>query len=382
MTAPLPPDADELVSAYLDGEAAPDEIAAVEANPELMARLEALRSVTEALTAPVDPPAPEVRSAHLSAALAAFDELVDAGEIEPTPAVAPVTSLAAARERRRPRRFSMVAAAAAAIAILFAGIVAVGLNRGTSQDVVGSLDDSVAATAQKDPADDGSASDEDFATQAVPEAAELAAEEEAASDGDDAAASSMMMADEESADAARAAPAPTLPPPSGDRAGDSADAADDSIAAEDEAATDSAEDDAGPAGITATEPADAEEGFAVEADTEVFAEPEPEEAFDLGVHDDLEALAAALADRFEGLEPFDEAERLSAQAPPTRCADTLGELIDGEQPMLLGLATLDERPVEVHVADEPLLYVLDRDDCRLVGEIVLESTGSPANGGS
>ncbi len=34
---PLPPNADELVSAYLDGQAAPHEVVIVESSPELMA---------------------------------------------------------------------------------------------------------------------------------------------------------------------------------------------------------------------------------------------------------------------------------------------------------------------------------------------------------
>ena len=52
---------DELVSAYLDGEATPAEIAEVEQNDALMARVEQLRSVRDAVAAPVAPMAAAAR---------------------------------------------------------------------------------------------------------------------------------------------------------------------------------------------------------------------------------------------------------------------------------------------------------------------------------
>jgi hypothetical protein len=67
--APLPPDAaDELVSAYLDGEADAAERARVEADPDLQARVEVLARVRAAVQSPV-PVDPARREAALTAAL-------------------------------------------------------------------------------------------------------------------------------------------------------------------------------------------------------------------------------------------------------------------------------------------------------------------------
>lgn len=393
MTAPLPPDADELVSAYLDGEAAPDEIAVVEANPELMARVEALRSVTEALAPPVTPPASGVRQAHLSAALAAFDDLVASGDIGATSdsatepgrareADARVTSLAAARERRRPRRLSMIAAAAAAVALVFAGIVAVGLDREGSQDVVSSLDESVVAGDDGEiEKDEPSAPDDTVASQAAPESAALAPQESGLADADDGAAT-FAEAEEESADAARAAPAPTLAPPAADAADADEEAADEEAAEDplaDEVAEepvagfatggDGAEDDAA---ADAAGSVDAEQDLA----TEAASEPVDEARLDFGVHEGLDTLADELTARFTGVELADEVGVVAAVAPPSACPDTVVELLGTEEPTLLGLAVVEGRPVEVHLVDAETVTVLNRDDCTIAGDIILDLTGN------
>jgi hypothetical protein len=67
----FPPDQDELASAYLDGEATAAERARVEADPALRERVEQLRSVQDALTAPVPPPTTAQRDAAIAAALGA-----------------------------------------------------------------------------------------------------------------------------------------------------------------------------------------------------------------------------------------------------------------------------------------------------------------------
>lgn len=166
---PLPPNADELVSAYLDGQAAPDEILVVESSPELMERVQSLRSVANLIGESPTPPAAQ-KEAHLSAALDAFDALfaTESSESEPVAATAPlaavpttpepavvppaveaaatpadsppgVTSLAAARERRRPRRFNPGVIAAAAVVLLFVALAAFGLGGGEdSLDVASS----------------------------------------------------------------------------------------------------------------------------------------------------------------------------------------------------------------------------------------------------
>lgn len=59
---------DILASAYLDGEAGPDEVALVEADPALQARVEEFRALSTMLST-VTPPAAELRDRHLAAAL-------------------------------------------------------------------------------------------------------------------------------------------------------------------------------------------------------------------------------------------------------------------------------------------------------------------------
>lgn len=73
---------DELISAYLDGEATADERARVEADPSMLAEVDRMRALTGRTVAIDDPGVadPFTRRRHLGAALAAFDELqADAG---------------------------------------------------------------------------------------------------------------------------------------------------------------------------------------------------------------------------------------------------------------------------------------------------------------
>lgn len=65
---------DELASAYVDGEASPDEMARVESDPQLLSLVEEFRALRQSSL-----PAPQfdvgLQEQHISAALAAFDEL-------------------------------------------------------------------------------------------------------------------------------------------------------------------------------------------------------------------------------------------------------------------------------------------------------------------
>lgn len=196
---PLPPNADELVSAYLDGQAALDEIAIVESSPELMERVDALRSVSGLLGAPLAVP-PEQKEAHISAALDAFDSLFASDDsAEPAKHVAPllaavppittessppaeqpaaVTSLSDARERRRPRRFnSGVIAAAVATVLLFVALAAFGLSGNDSMDVASTSADTHSSSS--DASDDAVDTAEE--TMQI-ESAEVMADEEGAMD--------------------------------------------------------------------------------------------------------------------------------------------------------------------------------------------------------
>ena len=69
---------DELVSAYLDGEATPAEIAEVEGDDALLARVEELRVVRDAVAAPVPSLSAEQRDQLISAALGVADAEADA----------------------------------------------------------------------------------------------------------------------------------------------------------------------------------------------------------------------------------------------------------------------------------------------------------------
>lgn len=115
---------DLLASSYLDGEATPDEVALVEADPELRARVEQLRSVrVTAMAAP-----PGLAQAQLAQAMAAYgpggggqadDESTDRGAGE-TEAVIDLTE----RRRQREGRMRWLTSAAA---VLVVGVGAVTL---------------------------------------------------------------------------------------------------------------------------------------------------------------------------------------------------------------------------------------------------------------
>lgn len=64
---------DLLASSFLDGEATPDEVAVIERDPALLARVEELRVAQSAVRGPVPPPSMRLKEDQLAAALAAFD---------------------------------------------------------------------------------------------------------------------------------------------------------------------------------------------------------------------------------------------------------------------------------------------------------------------
>jgi hypothetical protein len=85
---------DEVASAYLDGEATEDERARVEGDAELLARVDTLRGVRDALAAPTEGPGSSDRDVAIRAAVAAST----------------VVDLGAERARRRLRLISIAAA--------------------------------------------------------------------------------------------------------------------------------------------------------------------------------------------------------------------------------------------------------------------------------
>jgi hypothetical protein len=127
MTDPDP--LDELASAHLDGATTPEEAERVAADPELQARVEALRAVRVALTAM--PLVDAQRREHaIAAALAAFDEADATGG-----GVAPVRSLTPVAGRRRgPSAQAWRAIGAAAAVAVLAALVPLLASLSSSSD--------------------------------------------------------------------------------------------------------------------------------------------------------------------------------------------------------------------------------------------------------
>lgn len=184
------PELDELVAAYLDGEATADERARVQGDPALLARAEQLRAVSRMVAEPVAVPDAALRDLHIAAAL-------EASSTSPV-----VTALPSRRNRPDVLRFASVAAAV--LAILVAVPLLLSNTGGDDEDMATeatSADDGLAAM-------DAVAASEEAQEDTAEGAAEMAAEEEpqgrSASDeaaSDDGAEGDAAMAAPESADA-------------------------------------------------------------------------------------------------------------------------------------------------------------------------------------
>ena len=110
---------DELVSTYLDGEATPAEIAEVESDDALLARVEQLRAARDAVAEPVRPLTAQRREQLISAALAVSDAEAEARR------EARVVPL------HKPQRMLLAVAAAA---VVLAAVVSAGLIAGRGGD--------------------------------------------------------------------------------------------------------------------------------------------------------------------------------------------------------------------------------------------------------
>ena len=151
---------DELVSAYLDGEATQAEIAEIEQDDALMARVELLRSVRDSVAAPVAPMPAERREQVISAALAVADaENTQRREAR----IVPV----------RRRRETLLAVAAAAI--LLAAVVSAGLIASRGGD-----DEAEMAAEATAAADSGAMAEAAPAATAAPADADMAMAEDSA----------------------------------------------------------------------------------------------------------------------------------------------------------------------------------------------------------
>ena len=175
---------DELVSAYLDGEATPAEIAEIEASDALLARVEELRTVRDAV-AEVVAPLPADRQDDLIGAALGVADAEAAARVE-----AKVVPL------RRPQR--LLLAMAAAVAVL-AAVVGTGLIAGRGGDESAEL--ASVATGVEDAAPAEMAAEEPMAEEA------FAAEEEPMAEMDmDAAAEATVEMDMAAAAAEAAEP--------------------------------------------------------------------------------------------------------------------------------------------------------------------------------
>ncbi len=139
------PSSDELVSAYIDGEATAAEVALVEADPTLLARVAHYRAIAEVVASPPPAPSAEAREAAIAAALGASTTSKK------------VTSLAPIQQRRS--RFAnqkaMVLSAAAVLLVLFLGVAVVSNLSGNDSQDTASAGDTTTDAAETDSEDTG-----------------------------------------------------------------------------------------------------------------------------------------------------------------------------------------------------------------------------------
>jgi hypothetical protein len=166
-------DADLLASLYVDDEATAEERAQVEADPELLALVESIRTTAMA-TAHVVPP-DGLRAIQIGAALDLFDEQ------HRTVAPAPVSSLSERRTRRARHAGLPSWLGAAAVAALIVGGLGfvVTSSRGGNDDEAASLDTAPAASSTNRDADASAVAETESAEMATEAGTEEEATEEA-----------------------------------------------------------------------------------------------------------------------------------------------------------------------------------------------------------
>ena len=290
---------DELVSAYLDNEATPAEVAEVERDATLLARVEQLRSVRDAVAAPV-PPAPSAqREQAISAALGVADAEA-AARLEAK--IVPV---------HQPQRLLLALAAAV---ILLAAVVGGGLiaSRGG--------DDALEMASEAPTMADAAADAEMAAGAAEEPTAELDMETvDDAMPADEAMPEQEPMAEEameepaEYAEAEEPEPAPTAPSPTTTIAVSAADdgeaAAAEAAAAEEVAAAEPETDD----------PRDTEY---TSGDSSAEVSDTASQAVDLGTLDDLETFLHGVARHWQAQDADD-----AALTKPGECSASLQDRV-------------------------------------------------------
>ena len=153
MSDPTPSD-DELISSYIDGEATLDEVARIQADPELRARIQEFEAAKDLLSSPV-PPLPE----------SDVDRLVDNALWQSTTSDR-ITDLLAVRAMRRfsPQRLATIAATLVLLAGVVGALIALN-NSGAGDEIASTSGDSseMADESFGDDGDDMAASEDDMA---------------------------------------------------------------------------------------------------------------------------------------------------------------------------------------------------------------------------
>ena len=143
MSDPTPSD-DELISSYIDGEATLDEVARIQADPELLARVQEFEAAKDLLSSPV-PPLPE----------SDVDRLIDNALWQSTTSDR-ITDLSAVRAMRRfnPQRLTTIAATLVLLAGVVGALIALN-NSGAGDEMSAETSADSAATADDYVGDDG-----------------------------------------------------------------------------------------------------------------------------------------------------------------------------------------------------------------------------------
>jgi len=376
-----PPPFDELVSAYLDGEATADEVARVESTPELMAEVDRLQALTSRIaSAPAVPPAPVAqREAHLAAALAAFDAAAQrepaAGAPETTPSVdttqakAAKTTTAPAEvvslsERRSSRSWprGRVLGIAAAVALFVVGAAALfSLNNGSvdrfeTADAVDYASDAASDTT--------SAATSTTATEASEPVESLAPN---VFDSDEALADQSRLEVTEAAEAMEAAAEEAMEEEetAGNVAGDAMD---------DDAADDAMDDNAADDAMAEDEPA---ASAAPESSSAGSSDAPSASGFDVARFSwnlSTEQGNALWIGPVERVDQISELLEQRASQPSstlrTRCQLEILELDASATPTLVGLASLSDLAVEIHqLPGAETLLLVDANSCVTIDEI-------------
>lgn len=223
---------DLLASSFLDGQATPEEVARIERDPALLARVEQLRVAQAALRAPVRQPSAQVKEDHIATAMAAFDasdrpttvmavhEPAALSTEDPDATVAqPVIDIRARRDQRERRqeeaagRMRWLAAVAGVLVFAAGAVFLIGqIDGGGDGEFAGDVpaadtEATESAEAQAAPADDATAAEMATAEDGEAESA-IASEAMDADAEEDFAATAEESADEATAaDSAEAAAA-------------------------------------------------------------------------------------------------------------------------------------------------------------------------------